>query len=1855
MAKKQTKKKQVKDLPKSQKTKIDVKKTVDESSGFLADCLAGKKSSAKLSPPIQFKIEVEDKPEVVLDELTKTLQPFGNRDFSRNKITAESSITDVDQKFGSIAFKLSSRIDAIDGGLINLRQRFDGAISQLNKKYEADHASSVATYRKLEAQLSDIKKSEYGQGGLITKSGQKITSGGGGFSGSDLAALALLVFPHIKKNYLDPFFSKYEKEIGDITNSISDNRAEIQAARKAARMTSGAITAGRTVAKGVGAAVKAVTPTRTPVAPNVPAGQPTTYGGKASGRPLSGVPRPASMPTAASKPKLKKVPLEAIINNKLTRSAFGILLKKLPIIGLGAAMIDAGVRIGRGDGQGAALAAGSGIAGLLPGFGTVTSFAADLTLIAHDIFKEAHGRHPDLTDPEDIKEMGRIYEHIGKTRKFNEAYIKNEISKANNQALRQSGERTFMAAMAKTGQMRRGQYTGMEMDEQIASTTQGGYLFGMIGGKRVPGKTVTLDQNRQVPAYDMNMSRMNLGGKGVPGTAAGSSNYMAQSAGSAGIITPSLPMQRQMAMMPPLPSMRPQQPSFASNAYRERVYQQKSQFMQFGALPGGFENVMGNRGILGKPMMVAASGAQPFGGGFSGGGYSGGGYSGGGYSGGGYSGGNGGSSAPSGVPGGSSAPSGSANRMKMPSLDNSGEKGPFNVSHLDKEVRETPGLWDHIIKLGAKEQGGGSVKSITRVYETIRNRAIMRGTTISNITDFNKRHLWGTNSSKLYWAPLRKNSPGRWDAYQPSESVVKKLEKAYHNAYVRGTNAAAGATHAEYQGTFKKNPTAFDRSIERSFVPKNFHEDVIYQKTHEKNVHNKLAKYLRPGQSAQLLGGRTIRSDKPKPTPAATTPAATRSSATTPAATRSSATSGMYGVSAGSTTPPLPGRKPRQSRSGGFAPFGGMDLFMDTDKLKYNDEDRAGHLERGLERNAADKIVKHLNKQTGDGAHIARIAMEAYGLEEYGKEREWLKEFFKKGRVEHDPKGDKNAWCAQFVKSVAQQSGVKLDKDVNWAIATNWTKAGQAVNNPAGIKAGDIAIKHRGLEVGQGGGIKHTIDGKEKKLYGHVAIFTGRTKKRNGKLYYETISGNLKDRVDSSWEIVDFSKSGTPGSNAITAVRRMKIPSGAIPALDARALQSTAALQDVVNKYKDTNVAGKKGEFDAAKLLSEEDAIFRKSGAESIGAMVEGDEAREMHLRKIAIQQSPEGAITKLTGMGYLRGPNTLTKQDVLSANMRRARHIPGQVRFEGSQELGSFRAATGGRTYSMPYGYHKASSVMGSGPKLSRKFYGMSSSMDLGRGRGRGANVVGIGGAAGRMYDPRLRRMRTEIQAHPAIGGAGLNEQGLKKLISSGCLAIQPNQYKNFIAAYRQYYKENNGKVWLKFMPAPEGQPHEFVFTNKPPGKEFSVGQAIANWKRSGDIDPSTATLRQQAVERMSTQEQKEYIRTRNMIPQKSTMVSKFDPSNKTSSMDDIPKSVQDMRIKTADGRTTTLGELGVTKYSELHKKGGQAFAGGRFGTYNDPNVTFLGGEIQRILGPKFNRITAQNDKFHHGEYATSYKSQHLKGTKLDFTLKGDYRTSVNRLTKQLKEELGLIEGKHYKINRNYDHGKGRHVDLGVTPAGIAILEQIRQERNIGSIEGVLNDSTPDNVIAEEASMLEAATIASHDSFALTTAQGFVGPTAAADALNVIRAQEAATKSDMITGATGPESMAVTSLPTGGVGAELDIGASGPTKVVQPSSSSPLDIGAKPVSVPTPPPPSNDAKSAITAMADVEDKIQTKEVATKEAKKEDTENTKKRTNNNRSRSRSAGGKSGSGQHHPEQEAPRAGSSGYGASGRCWV
>jgi hypothetical protein len=217
---------------------------------------------------------------------------------------------------------------------------------------------------------------------------------------------------------------------------------------------------------------------------------------------------------------------------------------------------------------------------------------------------------------------------------------------------------------------------------------------------------------------------------------------------------------------------------------------------------------------------------------------------------------------------------------------------------------------------------------------------------------------------------------------------------------------------------------------------------------------------------------------------------------------------------------------------------------------------------------------------------------------------------------------------------------------------------------------------------------------------------------------------------------------------------------------------------------------------------------------------------------------------------------------------------------------------------------------------------------------------------------------------------------------------------------------------------------------------------------------------------------------------------------------MDILPESVLDLRVKTEKG-DKTLRDLGVKYYSELSRLGGQAFKGGQrkwdkdylgtdsidLGRYNDPDVTWMAGEIQKSLPNKFGRVTAQNDEFHHtgevnrpfidpsatGDYEDTkskehkvpmtyydYQKQryrsgnksakpsgHLKGTKLDFTYKTnkvkDYKKYTKDLIKKLKNNYGLEENKDYSITKYFKHGTGIHVDIGFTDNGLKKVNTMR------------------------------------------------------------------------------------------------------------------------------------------------------------------------------------------------------------------
>lgn len=152
-------------------------------------------------------------------------------------------------------------------------------------------------------------------------------------------------------------------------------------------------------------------------------------------------------------------------------------------------------------------------------------------------------------------------------------------------------------------------------------------------------------------------------------------------------------------------------------------------------------------------------------------------------------------------------------------------------------------------------------------------------------------------------------------------------------------------------------------------------------------------------------------------------------------------------------------------------------------------------------------------------------------------------------------------------------------------------------------------------------------------------------------------------------------------------------------------------------------------------------------------------------------------------------------------------------------------------------------------------------------------------------------------------------------------------------------------------------------------------------------------------------------------------------------SSASTLPDIVKDLRIKDSSGRTRTAQEMGIETFSDLRKKGGQGFSGG----FNAPTATYATALIQKGLGSNFNRLTGQNDRYHHDH---KKGSEHNNGYKTDFTLTGiSYAEGHKRITALLNKH-GLTEGRVGSNRGDFEiisekHGTAEHIDFKLNKAG--------------------------------------------------------------------------------------------------------------------------------------------------------------------------------------------------------------------------
>ncbi|MGI9569178.1 MAG: hypothetical protein ACR2PH_05460, partial [Desulfobulbia bacterium] len=268
---------------------------------------------------------------------------------------------------------------------------------------------------------------------------------------------------------------------------------------------------------------------------------------------------------------------------------------------------------------------------------------------------------------------------------------------------------------------------------------------------------------------------------------------------------------------------RKEQMSYRQHKERDQL----GEFMKFGALPPGFEHIEGNRGILGMPAAVRASGAQPFGGG--GGGRSGG-------SGGGYR----SVSNPNYKIGNSPRMPGNEVHAAEPQWQK-GKAGAIDRTRFMEELRD-PALRKRLYTLVEAEAGGmdgtgdaPSAKARKAVMETMFNRADVQGVGLRQII-----------SSKAYYQPY---SDGGFVRAARRMNAEKESEYAAILGEVQaGSNITHGATHNGSESVARSVRRGGYDSIRSSIMEFGGKDkETVYRKDYEK--HHRI-KYLEEDKEA---------------------------------------------------------------------------------------------------------------------------------------------------------------------------------------------------------------------------------------------------------------------------------------------------------------------------------------------------------------------------------------------------------------------------------------------------------------------------------------------------------------------------------------------------------------------------------------------------------------------------------------------------------------------------------------------------------------------------------------------------------------------------------------------------------------------------------------------------------------------------------------------------------------------------------------------------------------------------------------------------------------------------------------------
>lgn len=888
--------------------------------------------------------------------------------------------------------------------------------------------------------------------------------------------------------------------------------------------------------------------------------------------------------------------------------------------------------------------------------------------------------------------------------------------------------------------------------------------------------------------------------------------------------------------------------SFHTMYDRQRIDEQKAEFLKFGRLPGGFEFSPGYMGTLGSPRNVAAGGAMPLGGmrSFRGGSPSFGGRSPGGYS----------------TPGpGSYSPPASPAAPASPSAPGRAPSSPGASPAPPSGARPASPPGTPPSSPGASPPGEGPVpggvwegrNNAEKAYRYFISKGWsphaaagivgnLQAESGPNIDPHGKPGDYGKAHGIAQWHPDRRAIYEREFGKKWGETTFEDQLGFVHWELTKGSplERKAGAELRKARSP-SEAAAAFDQYYERSSGAARARRMDNAERAHKayqgwEPPKPGEAPAGTPGKTYDMGEGEKPGGEKPRPAPLKDDriPNPNPGASGADAMKNKSAFAGSIIHSSPLTLDKL---KEGETRPGAPARSYGYHTAIDSEGKVHElrpYEARPNHVEgMGAESRVKAGVGGHLDNRNaygvvilGDGKlneksqeaiknHYASLVARGILPRDYGENEDKSKRSaaYGHGEVQHDKPGP---WQRQTLeKGAPEGSSAAKYVNENWKEILDRADKLKSGSGPPGESKGTAILLPGATKYGRESNPNGIMDRE-----GAAAYYRGQG---HDKVHTIEAPGGSDAQVRQALEKIRSTEGKiTLGAFSDGAVKTLpKLWGQLTPEERARiSIHGTGTMSDKFNKDMFPGAAG-------FSMDKRHDGVYKSLNESSPAGPGGGPDGRPLTQAEYNKTFDKANAGAERQGRRQLHG-------DI---------HLPAAEGFEA----GTYKAATGGwGKGALPYGQHTLS-WQGTGSRITGYYGGQIPAKDA-----RDTWNVGQDGAPINLRDP-TKGGRSEIQIHAGIGSAA----DIDKLYSEGCLVVPKDQWPQFRAHLMQLTKENGGKLYLSFKPSEKGKPHAFkILTPKEaavergakPTETITADEAAKNFKKTGDVHPALAKAYEQS-----------------------------------------------------------------------------------------------------------------------------------------------------------------------------------------------------------------------------------------------------------------------------------------------------------------------------------------------------------------------------------------------------------------------